>query len=174
MQATKVVNLRENQLGRRKVSQTIISLFVVILMLVGCSSSDPVQEDLLNYWNNEILTLDAEETKILDAYASVTGDNYKNDEDVLKVLEEITPKYKTLSEKIESIRPETKEVKELHELYISATNTQYNAFLQLTSAIEKEDVNLVVEANEKIDTANKALRDFDSKLAELQVKHNIE
>lgn len=150
-----------------------LSVLLVILMLAGCNSADPVQEDLLNYWNNEIVPLDAEEKKILDAYDSVTGDNYTNDEDLMNVLEDITLEYKTLTEKIENIQAKTSEVKSLHELYIAASNNQYNAFLQIAAAIEQQDANLVTEANEKLDAARKSMRDFENKLAELQEKHDV-
>jgi hypothetical protein len=155
-------------------SMYMLSILVLVFILVGCSSTDPIQEDLLNYWNKQMLPLNSEESAIMDAYNNAIGDNYTNDEDLLVVLEQITPQYKKLAERIEAIRPETSEIKALHELFIVASNKQYNAFLQMATAIKQEDENLVVEANIKLDEASASLREYENNLKELQEEHDVE
>jgi hypothetical protein len=177
MQQLKLSNMNRDRSKGRNFAQRsmyMLSILVIVFMMVGCSSTDLVQEDLLNYWNEQMVPLDSEETAIMDAFNNAIGDNYTSDEDLLVVLEKITPQYKKLNERIEAIRPETPEIKALHELYIVASNQQYNAFLQMNAAIKQADENLVVEANQKIDEASASLREYENKLIELQKEHDVE
>lgn len=144
------------------------------LLLLGCGQ-DPVQAELLDYLNNRLPALDAIESKIISDYDSVTGPNYTNDEETYAVLtEKVIPDYRGFIIKLEEMQLQTQELEELHDLYIVATNKQYNAIVQITAALENQDTNLVVAANEKLSEGRKGIRDFHSKLQALAAKHNIE
>jgi hypothetical protein len=154
---------------------TILAFVLIITMLFAGCGEDPIQKDLLNYVNNEIPKIASLESDALDKYNSVTGDNYNTDEETYTALSDsIIPKYRNFITKLEEIKPQTPEVKALHELYIEAANNQYNAFVQLKAAIETQDTNMVSQANEKLDKGRKGLRDFQDKIAELAKKHNVE
>ena len=153
----------------------IASIIIMItLFLFGCGQ-DPVQQDLLNYLNNEMPELADLESEVLKDYESVTGPNYKNDLETYKVITgKVIPKYRNFISKLEAIQPKTSEVRELHELYIGAVNKQYNAIVQISAAIFNQDANLVVQANEKLNEGRKEIRNFHNKLQELASKHNVE
>lgn len=159
-------------------TKKIIGILILVLMMttifIGCGE-DPIEKDLKDYVNNGISKLASLESEVLNQYSSVTGDNYKSDEEAYTVINNsVIPKYRSFISKLEEIKPQTPEVKAIHEIYIQAANNQYNAFLQLTAAIEAQDPNLVIQANEKLDKARAGIRDYQSKLTALAKKYNIE
>ena len=59
------------------------------------------------------------ETEAMQKYESVTGDNYTDDFVLYETLSnEIIPTYRKFVEGLEEIKPKTKEVQELHGLYV--------------------------------------------------------
>lgn len=152
----------------------MVMIIFVLLLLSGCWQ-DPVQEDLLDYINNKLTPLVETEEQIINRYDSVIGENYTSDEVTYKVLtEEVIPKYRDFVEKLEEIQPQTEEVQEVHEIYLSAVNKQYNAMTQVAAAIEQLDTNLIVQANEKMAEGRSEIRTFQSKLHTLAKEHNVE
>lgn len=153
----------------------LLMLAVVLLITIGCTSKDPIREDLINYINNELLPIANLEKEAAEAYESVTGSNYKDDIQLYNTVNEVViPKYREFVEKLEAIQPKTEEIRKLHELYIEAANIQFNAFNLILSAVENQDRNLVVQANEKLEQGRKLLREFNYQLEELAKKHNVE
>lgn len=151
-----------------------VAVIFVSLFLLGCGQ-DPVQKDLLDYLNNKMPALADMESEVISNYDSVTGANYTSDEEMYTMLtEKVIPKYRDFISELEEIQPQTQEVSELHELYISAVNKQYNAVVQIVAALESQDTNLVVEANEKLNEGRKGIRNFHSKLQALAAEHNVE
>ena len=83
------------------------------------------------------------------------------------------PSVRKFVEGLEEIKPKTKEVQELHELYVEAANMQYNALVQIMAAIEQLDTNIIANANEKMSEGRKKLREFETKLLELAEEQNV-
>jgi len=156
-----------------KALRFLLPVALISAILAGCGSN-PVQDDLIHYINEEVLPLADEENAITGAYESVTGENYVDDESLYAELETLIPKYRDYVAKIEEINPETDEVKELHELYIAASNKQYNAMVQISAALENQDVNLVSEANGKLDEARSGMREYRNRLEALAKEHDVE
>lgn len=153
----------------------IAMIILVSLLLLGCEQQNPVQDDLLNYLNDELAPLADTETEIIDSYDSVMGLNYTSDEEAYNVLtEDVMPKYREFALELEEIQPTTQEVREIHDLYIAAVNKQYNAIVQMIAALEHQDTNLVVEANEKLDEGRAGIRDYRNKLHALAAEHHVE
>ena len=168
----------------------IVALIVALMSLTiisGCGSTqnnvkntanktvqNDVQKDLINYINVELPKVEDLDSKVRDDYSSVTGDNYKNDKTTYDELtKEIIPNSKKLTEQAEEITPNTEEVRSLHELFISATNNDYSAFLIIESALETQDVSKVSAGNDKLDAGRKDMRDFGAKLKALETKYNV-
>ncbi|WP_235849019.1 MULTISPECIES: hypothetical protein [Bacillaceae] len=149
---------------------TVLALF----LLAGCFS-DPVQDDLEDYVNNQIMPLAEEEEEIVALYESVTGVNYTDDFILYDTIElDIIPKYQTFINDLEAIRPATSEVREVHETYIQASNVQYNAMVMILEAIEFQDQGMIIDANEKLDEARTLFRQFQYDLEDLLDEHNLE
>lgn len=152
----------------------ILLVTLISLLMAGCFS-DPVKDDLEEYVNEGILPLMSDEEEILSLYGSVTGNNYTDDYVLYETIQsDIIPKYQNFITAIEDIRPKTSEVRELHEIYIKASNDQYNAMIMILDAIEYQDHGVIKEANEKLDGARRLMRDFQYELEELLDNHNLE
>lgn len=152
----------------------ILFVFLITITLYGCGN-DVVQEDLLNYINEELPKIVDLESTVIEGYDNVSGNNYTNDEVMyLSIRDEILPASLRLIEAAEDITPETKEVKDIHEIYISAINTQNSAFTTILSALETQDYEKISIANEKLDDSRKKMRDYTSSITELAKEHNVE
>lgn len=151
-----------------------VPLFLFAILLTGCSN-DPVQDDLLNYINKEIDVVADLENKAVSKYESVTGVNYTNDQTLYDaLLGEILPTYQDFLKKLEAISLETDEVKKIHEKYIEAANLQYDAFVKILSALQKQDITIIEEANGMLADARKMLRDYQEDIKKLAKEHDVE
>lgn len=149
--------------------------FVMVMFLLSGCLGDPVQDDLLNYLNEEIDDVADLEAEALDAYDSVTGANYVDDYLLYDTLSyTVIPVYQEFVSELEAIDVETDELREIHETYIEGANTQYNAFVKIMTAIEEQDPNKIEEANLMLDDARKLLRDFNNDIENLAEEHNVE
>ncbi|WCN36733.1 hypothetical protein [Aneurinibacillus uraniidurans] len=147
--------------------------FLLVLFLVGCGQSE-VSKDLQDYINNKLPELAKVETDAIRDYESVTGNNFKNDEITYNKLQDsVIPKYRDFIEKLEAIKPATKELQAAHEIYIQAANKQYSAFLQMSDALEKQDVGLLAQANDKLAEGRKGIRQWQTEIEALAKKHNV-
>lgn len=157
-----------------------------MLILSGCSGTeaaenalskvtgnDHIQDDLLNYINEQLIPLQTEESTLVQQFNTQLDDPSIGDTELHDTLTEIIPVYKDLIGRIEVIRPDTTEVRDLHEMYIATANKQYNAMVQLQAAINNQDMNLVSEANEKLEEARRGDRAFNNALNDLSEAHNI-
>lgn len=149
-------------------------MFLFLFILTGCFS-DPVQDDLLNYVNEELPRASQLEAEAVSAYQSVTGANYTDDYTLYDVLSlEVIPTYNEFIKELESIHMETDEVNELHEEYIEAANIQYNAFVKTLTAIENQDRQIIEEANSMLEEARSKIRNYNTELKKLAKEHNVE
>ena len=117
-------------------------------------------QEFTNYID-EIILLAPEEDRIIGLYDSVTGANYVNDEILyFTLVDDVLPSYRQFVVELESIMPKNPRLRDLHELYIEGANTQYNAFTLMISALEKQDMDTMTQANEGLDKARALLRDW--------------
>lgn len=150
----------------------VLLMMGILVVLTGCN--DPIQDDLLTYINDEMIPLSDLEDEILQDFDAVTGEKYTDDFTLYNQLNDVLiPKYQTFIVRIESVKPETKEVKELHELFIDSHNHQYNAMLKILIGIDEQDENVILEANQMLDESRKGLRNFMSEVDELADKHGV-
>jgi hypothetical protein len=150
----------------------LASFLFLVFILSGCG--DPVQDDLLDYVNETMPSLGKEEMKIVGKYEDVTGPNYTDDQtlyDALKV--EIIPAYNQYIEDLESVKVEKDELRKIHEDYIEAANIQASAFLTIITALENQDSGLINEANEKLNTPRKMMRDYQNAVEKLAKEHDV-
>ncbi|MDG5789351.1 hypothetical protein QA612_17970 [Evansella sp. AB-P1] len=151
-----------------------LSIGAIFFILTGCFS-DPVKDDLEDYVNNGIMPLAEDEDEIISLYESVTGINYIDDFILYETIHlDIIPKYQVFIDDLEAIRPETREVRDIHEVYIQAHNTQYNAMVIILDALDYQDHGLINNANENLNEARTLFRNFLYDLEDLLDEHNLE
>jgi len=146
---------------------------VLLLLLAGCGK-DPVQEDLLNYVNEDLPAVAELETDAMNAYDSVTGSNYTDDLTTYNtIVEEVIPTYNEFIKELEAISVETDEVSKVHEQYIDVANLQSSAFVNITDALKKGDMGLIADANDQLTEARKGMREYKSDLKKLAKEHDV-
>ncbi len=142
-------------------------------MLIACGAN-PVQQDLVNYINVEMKKVRDLESTAVQAYASVSGENYENDSIMYTVINEtVLPNYQEFYNTLSSIKPATEEVATLHREYVRAASDQLEAFTLILEAIEKQDVQIINRANEDLGQARALLTLWREDLDSACVKHNV-
>ncbi|WP_239613966.1 hypothetical protein [Cohnella mopanensis] len=151
----------------------VLFLFIVLTFLTACRN-DPVRDDLLNYLN-DMNPYFKEWKRLSEAQLNATGDKHLNIEDKHRAMDEaeVVPGFKKYSEKINKIRPKTKEVRELHELHIRAVDLQYKFMNLLFLSLDDQDNKLLTEATEKLIEAQKYIEDYEIKLYDMAEDHGI-
>jgi hypothetical protein len=149
------------------------AVFGLLLVLAGCGG--PVQDDILNYINEEMKTAQTLEEKAVSAYEGVAGVNYTDDQTMYDALvNEVIPNYKDLISELETVSIESDELKEVHEIYLSGAKLQLSAFETIMEALEKQDASLVEEANQLLEEGRLKIEDYNDNLDELAKEHNVE
>jgi hypothetical protein len=149
----------------------LISLLFIVL--VACSGN-PVQKDLLNYINVEMVKVADLESTAVKAYASVSGENYESDSIMYAVISEtVVPNYQEFYSILSAIKPATEEVANLHKEYVRAAADQLEAFKLILEAIEKQDAGIINTANEDLAEARALLKLWRTDLDSACVKHNV-
>ncbi|MCU0418912.1 MAG: hypothetical protein MUC38_04575 [Cyclobacteriaceae bacterium] len=143
------------------------------LFLAACGG-DPVQKDLINYINVEMPKVADLESDAVDAYASVSGENYENDSIMYyTIANTVIPRYEAFYEILESIDPATEEVSNLHHEYVAAAADQLEAFKLILEAIEKQDADIITQANTDLDKAKVLLGQWREDLDAACAKHHV-
>lgn len=159
----------------RKVMATVSTLLICVAVLAGCGKVDPVQDDLINYLNNQLVTLVESSNKVTTEYAAATGTNFVDDDTLaVKLSDIIIPASDGLLAKINAIVPATEEVRKVHSQYIAAMNEQNEAFKLLLQAAQKHDETMVKAINDKLANADKVADEYLAALEALKKEHNVE
>lgn len=158
----------------KKIMATISALLVCITVLSGCGS-DPVQDDLINYINNQVPTIATLEKKVTTEYTAVKEDSTANNETfAAKLKDVIIPADDELIAKAKAVVPATEEVKKVHDKYIASVTAQNEAFTLLLEAAQKNDEALVKTANEKLENSDKISKEYLADLEALKKEHDVE
>lgn len=145
---------------------------LLFLLVMACGNS--VQQDLINYINVEMDKVADLESTAIEAYASVSGENYQSDSLMYAVISEtVVPNYQEFYNNLSNIKPATDEVAVLHKEYVRAAADQLNAFQLILEAIEKQDAEIINRANEELDEARALLKLWRMDLDSACAKHNV-
>ena len=154
-----------------------VSVFLYVLctafLLIRCSS-DPVEKDLLNYINVELVKVGTLESEAVAAYGSVAGNNYTSDSVMYnKIKNVVLPKYTEFTSKLQAITPATPELKTIHGEYVKAAQDQLEGFKLILDAIEKQNAAEIQQANEDITKGKNLIDVWKKDLDETCKKHNV-
>ncbi|MDR7078537.1 Tfp pilus assembly protein PilP [Neobacillus niacini] len=150
-----------------------VMVFGCLLVLAGCGG--PVQDDILNYINEDLKSAQNLEVKAVSAYEGVAGANYTDDQTMHNALvTAVIPTYTKLLNELESVNIETDELKEIHAIYLSGVQKQFSAFEKIIEAIEKQDSNIIDEANKLLEEGRLQIEDYNDKLDALAEENNVE
>jgi hypothetical protein len=157
------------------VKKWLLAIFLPILILLSGCSSDPVQDDLLNYVNKEMKVAGKLERAAVSAYEGVSGKNYQDDQTMYDALiNDVIPNYNEFIKELDSVKIKTDEVREIHEIYIEGADIQFKAFAIIKQALEEQDANLIQKANDMLADARKHIRNYQTKLDKLAKEHDVD
>lgn len=158
----------------KKIMASISALLICITVLAGCGA-DPVQDDLINYINNQLPTIATLEKKVTSEYQAVKSDSKADDATFgAKLKDVIIPAAAELIAKAKATVPATEEVKKVHDKYIASVTEQSEAFAILLDAAGKNDAELAKTANVKLTKAEKLSKEYLADLETLKKDHNVE
>ncbi len=157
----------------KSIMSTISALLICVTVLAGCGS-DPVQDDLINYINNQLPTIAKLEEKVTSEYQAVKADSNADDATFgAKLKDVIIPAAAELIAKAKATVPATEEVKIVHDKYIASMTIQSEAFAILLDAAGRNDEKLVKTANEKLTEAEKLSKEYLADLETLKKDHGV-
>ncbi|MBN1473842.1 MAG: hypothetical protein JW914_04440 [Syntrophaceae bacterium] len=161
---------------KRNIILTAITLIIVLASyyLLRISGDTAVRDDLVDYINNKVTKAHQSELRAMDDYDSVNKEQHIDKEALLeKLTSDIIPTYKSFIEELKGIKPKTRKVEKINELYIDAANAQYDAFTSMSDALKNKDEKTLTAAMSKLDENRQLFMKMRSRLARLAVRENI-
>lgn len=123
---------------------------------------------------NQISLLASEEIRIIDAYGSVSGNNYVNDQTMYEALYyDVVPSYTEFVQALEGIDSNNDVIRDLHAIYIEAATIQLGAFTVMISALEQQSTDLVQVANQGLDEASALISEWQAQVQVLSVQTGV-
>lgn len=154
----------------------ILCICAIFGLLYGCTNTEK-QNEILDYVNNDSTMLGEIEQKLNDSYNSVVGNNFDND---LKAYEELSSNTinlaKDLNVKANEVAQKyfnNSEILEVHNVYLQYVTSYMNAVSYMLAAIENQNREFVIKANNEISSANSTGILWKSKLNDLCTKYKV-
>lgn len=161
----------------KKIMATISALLICVIMLTGCGKADPVQDDLLNYINNQMPTVVELEDKVNKEYEASNAKGVDDATSAAKLKDVVIPASNELVTKTKAIVPATEEVSKVHNEFIELVTDQHETFtlmLQVFQAAEKNDLALTDSLTEKLKTLANKPNNYTTDLEALKKAHGVE
>ncbi|SHH81432.1 hypothetical protein SAMN02745135_02246 [Caloranaerobacter azorensis DSM 13643] len=150
-----------------------VIILTFILMLTGCVNQN--KKDLFNYINAELPPVVEMENDALEKYNNlISNNNYTYDTFYTALKNEIIPTYEDFLNKLTKISPKTKDLKEIHNLYIEGAKYQLKALKLLQKGIEEKDNELLLKSSEFLKKSKKYMTEYKNKIVTLAEKYHME
>ena len=153
-----------------------LCICVAFVLLFGCVNTKK-QNEILDYVNIDCVMLGEIETKTLNSFNSVSGNNYENDLKLYEELSKTTVNYtRELNAKANEVAQKymsNTEILDVHTVYLKCTISYLNAFSYMLTAIETQNREMIINANNELSNANSTALLFRGKLNDLCDKYKI-
>jgi hypothetical protein len=156
----------------KKVLIAMMVMSVLVLSMVAGCTSDPIKGDCVSYLKNA--------NPIVDKYSGAISkkiedvNNKPNGEAIIAGMKnEVLPLMKEYREKMEAIKPATKDVQDIHNTYIAAIRTCEEGINGLAEAIAKKDSNLAKASADKISAISPAEDKWKNDFNTLAKNHGV-
>lgn len=140
-------------------------------------SASAVQEDLINYLNNQMPPLSELQDKVSKESAPIMEKNVDYATAAAKLKDVIIPDSNELVTKTKAVVPQTEEVRKVHNEFIALVTDQqevFNLLLKGFQAAQENDVALLNTLNEKITNIANKPNNYVADLEALAKKYEIE
>ena len=150
-----------------------------IIILSGCKTTDklvagPHAKEVVEYVNQGILSIEELETKSIESYASVTGDNYTTDQRVFETLKDfVVPTYKRFVEELRKVAPENENLRRIHAIYIRAAESTLDGFQTKMLGLENNDEGIIIQGNKKIEQGSLGIQNWRAELDKFRAEQGV-
>ncbi|KMK75106.1 hypothetical protein [Alkalihalobacillus pseudalcaliphilus] len=151
----------------------MILFLIAVLFLFACADRD-VQDDIINYYNEEMPAIEPAETQVLNDFDQLLASNLLDEEVQNGITEDIIPRYESVVEDFRNLPIETEPLQEVHDLYIEFSETQLAAIGLTADAYKGQDASIIEEVNSLLDEALTLNQQFQEELEKLFDEYNIE
>lgn len=135
---------------------------------------ETVHADLYTYIQYNLKEVIPLEKKAVESYQSVTGSNYTSDQSLYTTLNhDVIPMYADFVTQLKAIHPETKEVQDIHHLYVKAASLQLQAFSMMSEVLINNDQSKVQEVNSMLEDARNIMNRYMDSLNKLANKQHL-
>lgn len=159
----------------RKTLQIMMVTVMMLLCMTGCGKE---QDEFVDYMNgNAKKEITETESKAKDSYASVTGNNYKDDETMLQELRTNTAVLaKQTVDKAIALREtlEGEQLKKTHEICVNSLKEFQSGVDQLIQALESGNSEQLNQINDTLDKANQEGTRYQEELKKLAEELGVE
>lgn len=148
----------------KKIAELLLILAMSIVLLTGCGN--PVYDDFQNFLNVEMTEVNENYEKIK---AEVAGwENLEEDAQLEASLKDnLLPLVDSSLEKLETITPETEEVKALKDKYVKVMEAYKEGFGEILEGVSELDEEKMLEGNEKVEAGISLLTEYNDALEAL-------
>ena len=161
----------------KRTSSGVIYSAIFIVMILFTFRNNKTSQELLDYINSDMIRLGQIETEMINSYNSVAGVNYTDDLASYDEIKNVTlPAARKLTSEANTVynRLSSKEIKEVHLIYLDICNEYCEAFDGILEGLEKQDVTTVRKAVEKIEQINALATDYQNAIKQLAEKYGLE
>ena len=153
----------------KKILSLLLIAVLSLTLLTGCS--DPVADDLENFINVEMKEVNENDEKISNGVNSFK--DIELEEAIVLISDELLPLADDSLEKLEGIKPETAEVKEIKDKYVKVVETYKEGFEEFLDAVVADDGDALTASIEKINGADDYLTEYNDALEKLAEEHGM-
>ncbi len=155
----------------KKIITLSLALVMVLALFTACG--DPVEAELTNFLNVEMVDVNANYEKIKEEVGK--WETMEEDADFIKSLDEVLlPLCEDSLTKVNAIALETEEVKGVQEKYVKVMETYKNGFETMSAAAKAGDAEKVEEGMNKLGEAVTYLDEYNAALEELAAQFGSE
>lgn len=143
-----------------------------VLLFSGCGSSDLVADDLARFMNTDMTEINAKcdaMTKEAGRWNSLGSDG----EFIASIADVMLPNVNASIELLEEISPQTEEVKDLKEKYMSVLLKYRGGFETMLEGFRSRDEELIASGSDKVKQGNSLLDSYNASLAALAAENDL-
>lgn len=153
----------------KKLLALLLTTVMSITLLASCG--DPLYDDFENFLNVEMTEVNANYDKI-KAEAATWSELEIEDDSVLttSVDDVLLPLVNDSLKRLETISPETDEVKALKDKYVKMMQAYKNGFTNISAGLHELDEDKIYAGNDELNNALALLEEYNAALDELATK----
>ena len=156
----------------RRVTVMMFAVAAIFVLLMSGCNSDPVKKDIISYSKTVI--------PVINSFDDVIGkklDEIGKEKDkaifLKKTKNELLPILEDFREKVVAVKPSSKELQDVHNLYLGMINTTEEGMKLLVESVEKQDQTKYKSAMEKIGSGQEMENKYKNAFKELAGKHGV-